>query len=178
LDPILEFTPFSAIRQMLATQGTTVPASGRGSIHYVIAAYNNFTTITIGGASGQAFGFEWAYQDGCPPTRKCGPTSLSGAAYDAAACFAVRTEHQPSPAYALHCLADGDFTPSARTASPIRSGQAFVSIRTISPSPFGDARLYYAGYDCNFYPADGTAWAGSSTLNALRPGGDPNGTRH
>jgi hypothetical protein len=28
-------------------------------------------------------------------------------------------------------------------------------------------RNYFGGYDCNFYPADGTAWVASSTLNAL-----------
>ncbi len=45
----LEFQPIPAIRQMLATQGTTVPATGRGSVAYVIAAYNNgdFQTMRI-----------------------------------------------------------------------------------------------------------------------------------
>jgi hypothetical protein len=47
------------------------------------------------------------------------------------------------------------------------SGQAFVSIRTTQLSPFGDGRLFYAGYDSNFYPADGTAWIGTSTLDAI-----------
>jgi hypothetical protein len=51
---------------------------------------------------------------------------------------------------------------------PIRSGQAFVSIRSIVPSPFADGRVYYGGYDCNFYPADGTAWVATSTVSSLR----------
>jgi hypothetical protein len=50
---------------------------------------------------------------------------------------------------------------------PIRAGQAFVSIRTVEPSPFGDRRLYEGGYDCNFYPADGTAWIATATFSAL-----------
>lgn len=95
--------------------------------------------------------------------------------YDAAACFAVRTDNGSSQAYTLRCLGGPGFRPSGPGVTPpgsgthpIRSGQAFVSIRTIRASPFGDGRLYYAGYDCNFYPADGTAWAGSSALTALR----------
>lgn len=37
----LEFQPIPAIRHMLVTQGTIIPATGSGSIAYVIAAYNN-----------------------------------------------------------------------------------------------------------------------------------------
>jgi len=59
---------------------------------------------------------------------------------------------------------------------PIRSGQAFVSIRSIVPSPFSHGRIYFGGYDCNFYPADGTAWVASSTLNALADSVSPKGT--
>ncbi len=39
---------------------------------------------------------------------------------------------------------------SGTVSKPVRSGQAFVSIRSILPSPFGDGRIYYGGYDCNF----------------------------
>ena len=52
--------------------------------------------------------------------------------------------------------------------SPVRSGQAFVSVRTIALSPFGDGRIYYGGYDTDFSPADGAAWIASSTTSALR----------
>ena len=67
----LEFQPVPAIRQMLASQGTIVPATGHGSIVYVIAAYNNadFRSIKIGGVSRQLFGFEWGYQ-GLPAQRR------------------------------------------------------------------------------------------------------------
>ncbi len=164
----MEFSPVSAIRRMLGAQGTSVPAKGKGAIDYVIAAYNNFTTVDVGGVTRQAFGFEWAYLGGCPPTRTCGPSAFGAATFDAAACFAVRTEHGPSPAYALRCLSGPEFTAVAHGAPPIRSGQAFVSIRTMAASPFHDGRLYYGGYDCNFYPADGTAWIASSTLSALQ----------
>ena len=166
LIPILEFAPIPALRQMLAAEGTTVPAKGKGSIDYVIAAYNNFTTIKIDGVDRQLFGVEHAYLGGCPPTRVCGPTAYGAATFDAAACFAIRTDARV-PTYSLRCLSGPDFALSGPVGKPIRSGQAFVSIRTITPSPFGDGRLYYGGYDANFYPADGTAWVASSTPEAL-----------
>ena len=31
-----------------------------------------------------------------------------------------------------------------------------------------DGRIYYGGYDCNFSPADGAAWVGSSSAAAIR----------
>ena len=133
----------------------------------MIASYNDFTTVKIDGAVRQVFGFEWGYQGACPQAVKCGPVAFSTMNFGASACFAVRTDNGTSQAYTLRCLGGPDFTASGKTANPIRSGQAFVSIRSITPSPFGDGRLYYAGYDCNFYPADGTAWVGSSTLTAL-----------
>jgi hypothetical protein len=166
LTPILEFAPIPALRHMLAAQGTTVPGTGKGSIDYVIAAYNNFTTVKIDGTDRQLFGVEHAYLGGCPPTRVCGPTAYRAATFDAAACFALRTDAR-TPSYSLRCLSGPEFALSSPVSKPIRSGQAFVSIRTITPSPFGDGHLYYGGYDCNFYPADGTAWVASSTLAAL-----------
>jgi hypothetical protein len=172
LDPTLEFSPIPAIRQMLAAQGTTVPTTGRGSIVYVIAAYNNgaFDGVKVDGVERQPFGFEWGYLGSCPPTRTCGPVASGIVHFDAEACFAVRTPRSSHQTYDLRCLAGPDFALSGRVGDPIRSGQAFVSIRTIVPSPFGDDRLYYGGYDCNFSPADGTAWVASSTFGALRLG--------
>jgi hypothetical protein len=166
-----EFSPAAAIRQMLASEGTTVPATGAGSISYVIAAYNNFEKVKIDGTTRQLFGFEWAYRDECPATRTCGPVGSGGSHFDAAACFAIRDGSQPSPAYTLRCLSGPDFTLTAKPGDPILSGQAFVSIRTIAVAPFGDGRLYYGGYDCDHYPADGTAWIASSTQEALHIGG-------
>jgi hypothetical protein len=113
----------------------------------------------------QLFGLEWDYRSGCPAARVCAPSG-----FDAVACFAVRFDRGSSPAYVLRCLSGRRFAPSAKQVSPVRSGQAFVSVRTIKPSPFGDRRLYYGGYDCNFHPADGAAWIGSSTLSALHLG--------
>ena len=174
LTPILEFDPVPALRQMLAAQGTTVPASGKGSIDYIIAAYNNFATTTINGVNRQLFGIEHAYLGGCPPTRVCGPTAYGLATFDADACFAVRTDAK-TPSYAMRCLRGPAFALSGQPSKPIRSGQAFVSIRTITPSPFGDGRLYYGGYDANFYPADGTAWVAWSTPEALHLTGSSKG---
>jgi hypothetical protein len=167
---IREFQPIPAIRRMLAAQGTTIPAIGRGSIIYVIAAYNNtdFQTIRIGGVTRQVFGFEWGYQGVCAEGQDCGPVASGVVHFNATACFAVRTDQGPSPTYTLHCLRGPTLNPSAQISKPIRSGQAFVSIRSIVPSPFADGLIYYAGYDCNFYPADGTAWIATSMISSLR----------
>jgi hypothetical protein len=163
---VLEFSPIPGIRQMLATQGTNVPATGSGAIGYVIAAYNNVATVPIKGADRQVFGFEWGYIGGCPSTRSCGPTSFGVVTFDAAACFAIRSDSPRSQAYALRCLSGPDFKPTPAT-KPIRAGQAFVSIRTITSSPFHDNALFFGGYDCNFFPADGTAWIAAAPLTAL-----------
>lgn len=166
----LEFSPIPALRRMLAEEGTAVPSSGTGSIVYVIAAYNRFTTVRIGGVTSQLIGMEWAYAGPCPPTRACGPVSHQVVEFDAAACLAVRTGSSGTPSYVLRCLSGSNFQPAGRSGPPIRSGQAYVSIRTIAASPFGDGRIYYGGYDCNSYPADGTAWVASSTARALHLG--------
>jgi hypothetical protein len=175
----LEFQPIPAIRQMLATQGTIIPPTGRGSIAYVIAAYNNadFQTITIGGVNRQLFGFEWGYQGVCPAAQKCGPIASGVVHFNASACFAARTGEGQSPTYTLRCLSGPTVSPSAQVSMPIRSGQAFVSIRSIVPSPFADGRIFYGGYDCNFYPADGTAWVATSMLSSLRLSASSKGTR-
>jgi hypothetical protein len=161
LVPHLEFSPIPAIRKMLGARGTHVPAVGAGAVHYVIAAYNNFATMKLGGATRQLFGFEWSYAGVCPPTRICQP----GKSFDGAACFAIRADGRSSPAYDLRCLGGGQFRPTRAVTTPVRPGQAFVSIRTIAASPFGDGRIYYGGYDCNFYPADGTAWIATSAAH-------------
>lgn len=159
LTPTLEWAPIPAINQMLAAHGTPVPARGKGRVVYVIAAYNNFTTTA---PTQQIFGFEWGYAQECPATRTCGPKALGASVFDAAACFAVRDDSGAQPKYTTHCLSGPDFMPPGASGKPIHGGQAFVSIRTIEPSPFGDKALYYGGYDCNFYPADGTAWVASA----------------
>jgi hypothetical protein len=160
----LEFRPVPAIRQMLASQGTIIPATGRGSITYVIAAYNNadFQTIKVGGVNRQVFGFEWGYQGVCPVPQKCGPIASGVVHFNASACFAVRTDQGSSPTFTLRCLSGPTLTPSTTVSKPIRSGQAFVSIRSIAPSPFAGNQIYYGGYDCNFYPAAGIRSATST----------------
>lgn len=177
LRPILEFTPIPALRQMLAAEGTNVPTTGVGSISYVIAAYNNFEPVKIGGITRQLFGIEHAYLQSCPIGRTCGPTAFDTETFDAAACFAARTDRGASVNYVLRCLSGPSFSaPGGRPGKPIRGGQAFVSIRTIKPSPFTPGQLYYGGYDCNFYPADGTAWVGSSTIAAVHLNGSSTGS--
>ncbi len=117
----------------------------------------------LGGVGRFAFGFEWGYLGACPAGRTCQPARW----FDAAACFAVRTDRGASQTYALQCLRGPQFTWAPTVSTPIRSGEAFVSTRTIAVSPFHDGRLYYGGYDCNFNPADGTAWIGTSALSAV-----------
>jgi hypothetical protein len=171
LVPIREFAPIPAIRSMLRSEGYNIPATGPRSIVYVIAAYNDFTTVQTRGSTAQLFGFEWAYAGGCPARRVCGPVSGRGTTFDAAACFAIRTQRGDSPpAYGLRCLTGPDFALHHQPATPVRTGQAFVSIRTIALSPFSSDQVFYGGYDCNFYPANGTAWVASSTLSAIRIG--------
>jgi hypothetical protein len=149
---------------MLATEGTTIPATGKGSIDYVIAAYNNFETMNIDGSTRQLFGLEFGFSGGCPKTQIC-----ASSGFDASACFAIRTDGGGLPTYVLRCLSGSQFTPSQKQPSPVRSGQAFVSIRTIKPSPFGDGRIYDGGYDNDFHPADGAAWIASSTRSIFLP---------
>ena len=43
-----------------------------------------------------------------------------------------------------------------------------MEIRTIQPSPFADGQVYFGGYDCNFYSADGTAWIAHGSLRDVR----------
>ena len=169
--PTLEFSPVRAVRKLLAAQGTTTPAAGHGSVGYVIAAYNNgdFMTVKVGNVERQVFGFEWGYEARCAATRVCGPTAFGGIHFDAAACFAIRTDHGSSQSYQLRCLGGPKFKRSGKPGDPIRPGQAFVSIRTTQLSPFQNGLLYYGGYDCNFYPADGTAWIATSAVSALHP---------
>jgi hypothetical protein len=97
--------------------------------------------------------------------------------FNASACFAIRTDNGQSPTYTLRCLSGPTVNPSPQVSMPIRSGQAFVSIRSIVPSPFADGRIFYGGYDCNFYPADGTAWVATSMLSSLRLSTSSKGTR-
>ena len=52
LGQTLEFSPIPAIRQMMASDGTVIPATGSHSIGYVIAAYNNFETIKSAASRG------------------------------------------------------------------------------------------------------------------------------
>ena len=145
----------------------------------MIAAYNNgdFQTMKIGGIDRQVFGFEWGYQGVCPTKQKCGPIASGVVHFNATACFAVRTDQSPSPTYALRCLEGPTVNPAARVSKPIRSGQAFVSIRSIVPAPFSGGQIYYGGYDCNFYPADGTAWVATSLRNSLHLSVSPKGTQ-
>ena len=95
------------------------------SIAYVIAAYNNFETVSVDGVARQLFGFEWGYDAACPSTRRCGPTAFGAVTYDAAACFGVRTDAKTSPAFTLTLVSSivvlairsRSFPPAARASA-------------------------------------------------------------
>ena len=94
-------------------KGTTVPASGPGSIDYVIAAYNNFETMTIDGSTRQLFGLEFRFSGSCPATQICAPSG-----FDASACFAVRTDSGGLPNYVLRCLSGPSVQALQEAAEP------------------------------------------------------------
>ena len=167
----LEFQPAPAIRQMLATQGTVIPATGRGSIAYVIAAYNNgdFQSMRIGGVDRQVFGFEWGYQGVCPTTQKCGPIASGVVHFNAKRL--LRRADRSGPIADLHVAlserAQRDAVSRGLEAHPLRAGlRLHPQHRALTVSQ--TARSTTRGYDCNFYPADGTAWVATSLRNSLR----------
>ena len=168
LTPIFEFAPVPALSSRCwPPRERPFPPQGKGSIDYVIAAYNNFTTVKIDGTDRQLFGVEHALPWGLPSHPGVRTHGLCGQQRSTPQPVSPSAPTRGSPTYSLRCLSGPDFALSSTVGKPIRSGQAFVSIRTITPSPFGDGRLYYGGYDANFYPADGTAWVASSTPEAL-----------
>ncbi len=155
----LEFSPIPAIRQMLVEDGAAVPATGRGSIVYVIAAYNRFTTVRIGGVTRQLIGFEWAYAGRCPPTRTCGPISARSPSSTRPACFAVRTGSSGTPAYILRCLSGSDFKPTGRSGAPDPRGSGL----RLYPHNRSSHRLATGA-------STTAATTATSTLPTVRPG--------
>ena len=118
---------------MLASEGTTVPATGKGSIEYVIAAYNNFTTVKIGGSRATGLRLRMGLFRRLSCHQNVRPPGLWGIDFDAAACFAVRTDAWCG--VSLRCLSGRTSHCPGDAGKRIRSGQAFVSIRTITPPP-------------------------------------------
>jgi hypothetical protein len=43
-----------------------------------------------------------------------------------------------------------------------------ITIRSIVQSPFKDDKLYFAGFDCNFYICHNTSWIYEGSMEALR----------
>jgi hypothetical protein len=77
--------------------------------------------------------------------------------------------HEGRPSLLLSTEGRGD----VYRATQLGRARRWFLVRTREPSPFGDGRLYCGGYDCNFYPADGTAWIGASTLASINTGDSP-----
>jgi hypothetical protein len=80
---------------------------------------------------------------------------------------ASRADQGQSPTHKLRASAGQHLR--HRPRCPNQSAQAKPScpIRSILSPPFVGGRIYYGGYDCNFYPADRTARVASSTLGCL-----------
>ena len=158
LTPILEFAPIPAIRHDARRQGTGCRRRGSGSIDYVIAAYNNFDDGRSSAPQRQCSGFEWGYAGACPPTRTVGPpfgkfTSMQQRASRSAPITGLVADLRPAlPRAVRHSHPRA--RQATRSAPARRSSRSGRSRRRRSVT----AALYYGGYDCNFYPADGTAW--------------------
>lgn len=160
LTPVVEASVRDVIRNGLAVLGSSLPTSGRGSVGYVIAAYNDFLPLDAG-AGRVAYGVEWAYEgsNACPATRVCAET----ADFDTAACFVIRTGGA-TPTHSLRCLSGSAFLPRPSGATPMTAGEGFVAIRTIAPSPWSPNEYYFGGYDANSIASIGTAWAARASL--------------
>jgi hypothetical protein len=162
------------LRQELQSMyGITVPATGFGSIAYTIAAYNEFLKLQTDRGQAQLFGVEWGYAGGssarpsCPAGRGCAERMANGYEWDNAACIFARSEEAGGPAFSFGCLEGPAFATTPGTRSPVRHGDAFVAARTIRPSPFAAGSLFVGGYDCNYVPADGTAWIAEVSLQLI-----------
>ncbi len=154
----------TVITNSLQQQGFNIPASGRGAVDYVIAAYNEFTEVDLNGETVHLFGVEWAYEgnQACPEDRICAPDSD----FDGAACFLIRTS---TPQYAFRCLSGPDFHLQTDGKRPVDLGEAFVATRTLQPSPWKDGTLFLGGYDANSIPSSETAWIARLQLTDLLP---------
>lgn len=162
LTPVVEANVRDVIRAGLSELGTALPVSGRGAVGYIIAAYNDFLPLDVG-AGRIAYGIEWAYEGNgaCPMTRVCTESSD----FDAAACFVIRTAGAGgAPVHSLRCLSGSQLTPRPDGRLPTRSGEAFVAIRTIAPSPWIANEYYFGGYDANSMASLGTAWLARASL--------------
>jgi len=158
--PAVELEPRELVAERLRAWGHDVPADGRGSVGYIIAAYNEWLRLDDGRL---LTGIEWAYQgaSACPATRRCLPERD----FDAAACLLLRA---PGATWSLECLGGAlDGVQGPPVTAPVTYGEAFVAPRTMRVSPFDPARLVVAGYDANFVPADGRAWIGALELACL-----------
>jgi hypothetical protein len=58
------------------------------------------------------------------------------------------------------------FAATGQWENPGPSAFGQILVKRSKTSPGG--QIHHDGYDCNFHPADGTAWVASSTLSSLR----------
>ena len=132
----------------------------RGSVVYVLAAYNLFVPYTIPqtGEDVWLFGFQTKYRDSfvdkLPPELRLAVYSHyfleveTPSSYAAEARYFIRHADGENISYEVGEIEDS-------------SEPTLIATRTIAVSPFpGDKGevLYFGGFDCNFFSAHNTAW--------------------
>jgi hypothetical protein len=119
---------------------------------YVISAYNGMAVVPAerdGQAARLLIGIEAKFAKGVQIPE--GRTQVAG--FDGGGWYLLRDSKAH---YGLHKI--GDRHPG--------TGRPLVSTREILVSPFGDRRLYFAGYDANKVAAHNTAWVVSAPEDA------------
>jgi hypothetical protein len=158
LSPATELDVRPRVRAELnARSATPIPASGDGSVRYVISAYNEFRPMRLGTEEAHVFGVEVGYANRCPAGRFCQPL-LTPNAFDVSACFFVRRVQSGNPEFDFHCLDGPEFRVRASPPRPATQGTAFVAVRTLATSPLAPNLVYVGGHDCNSVPSNNTAW--------------------
>ena len=140
LTPVLEFAPVPSIAHDAGQRGHPVPASGNGSIGYVIAAYNDFDHGEDRRAVRQLFGFERRVPGQVPARVSVRPGRIRRGQFGASACFAVRTDDGVHLAGLYTAVCSGpDFTASGEAGNRhprpgicIRSSYQALPVRRVA----------------------------------------------
>ena len=133
----------------------------RGSVVYVLAAYNLFVPYTIPqtGEDVWLFGFQAKYRDSFVETTEL-PPELRLAVYSNYLEVETPSSYAAEARYFIR-HADGENISYEVGEVADSSEPTLIATRSIAVSPFpGDKGevLYFSGFDCNFFPAHNTAW--------------------
>ena len=133
----------------------------RGSVVYVLAAYNLFVPYTIPqtGEDVWLFGFQAKYRDSFVDTIEL-PPELRLAVYSNYLGVETKSAYAAEARYFIR-HADGEDISYEVGEIKDSSEPTLIATRSIAVSPFpGDKGkvLYFSGFDCNFFPAHNSAW--------------------